>query len=79
MLFTRLGMIAAWIVMIYGVGFLGLGLYVAFGPRTADFDASKYLGTLTSGQAMDQGAVLILCAIALGVLAEISRSVRSRP
>ena len=77
MFFTWFGTIVAWLALAFGGMRVGLGFYVASNLENPSFDASRYLSG-TSGQAIDQGIYVILFAIALGTLTEISRSVRAR-
>ena len=76
MFFTKIGRIAAWLAFIGGVLRIGMGVLLAqstaHDPAAA---ARRYLGTQTTGEAIDQGLVVLVIAIALGILTEISRSV----
>ena len=81
MFFTRLGRVIAWIVLLMGVARASTGFYVASLDNalvrvkaTAD-----YLGSGTSGQAVDKGLMAILVAIALGIQAEIGTAIHRRP
>jgi ABC-type amino acid transport system permease subunit len=78
MFFTWVGTIAAWVALVFGALRIATGLYVAFNRNTPDFEPSRYLGSGTSGHAIDQGIMVILFAIALGTLTEISRSIRRK-
>lgn len=78
MFFTALGTIAAWFGFVMAAGRIGLAMYILFGiPNAEDarFWASRYLGQ-PPANAIDQAAIVAACAIALGILVEISRSVR---
>lgn len=77
MVFTRLGTVFAWIALVVGVARLATGLIVAFNLQVPGFDASRYLGSDTSGRAIDQGIMVLLIAVALGTLTEIGRSLRN--
>lgn len=77
MFFTTLGAIAAWIALILAAGRAGIAIYI-FGMSDAEQArawAARYLGQ-PPGQAIDQAAVVALCAVALGILVEISRALR---
>jgi hypothetical protein len=75
MIFTRLGMGAAWLALVFGVMRIGVGPFVASSDNPEAL-APRYLGSSTSGQAIDHGIYVILFAVALGTLVEISRSLR---
>lgn len=72
MFFTKAGRIVAWLAFGLGVIRFVMGYAVALsGDQSL---APEYLGTKTSGQAIDQGQWAILLGIGLGILTEISRS-----
>ena len=73
--FTRLGTVAAWLALALGAMRIVAGIIVASSDNP-EILGPRYLGSSTSGQAIDQGIMVLLFAIALGMLAEISRSVR---
>lgn len=75
MFFTKLGTIVAWMAFVLGVFRVATGFVVASNLDTAGFDAARYIGSSTSGRAIDQGLMMIAFAIGLGILAEISRRV----
>lgn len=77
MFFTLLGTVRAWLALVLGTMRLVPGLVVAW-SETPPPALVKLLGSGTSGQAIDQGLVVLLVAVALGTLTEISRSVRRR-
>jgi hypothetical protein len=74
MFFTKLGKIAAGIVFVYGLLILLMGIGVATGV-IVEPEPGRYLGSHTSGEAIDEGIFRILFSIGLGILAEISMSV----
>lgn len=81
MFFTRVGKIVAHLIFWLGLLRVTIGFFVAFG--TADMESnriatSRYLGAGTSGEAINEGIIAILLAVALGVLCEIS-SKRAKP
>ena len=80
MLFTRLGWIAAWILLVSGVASFAIGLIVASiaDEQQRALATQRYLGTGTSGDAIEQGLLGVGLAIALGMLCEISRNISSR-
>lgn len=75
--FTKLGRIAAVLVFIFGLLSLLMGLGVATGI-IVEPEPGHYLGSRTSGEAIDQGIYRILFAIALGILTEISQSIAGK-
>lgn len=80
MVFTRLGTIAAWLALIMAAGRIGIAIYITFGisiTEEARAWAGRYLGQ-SPAQAIDHAAIVAACAIALGVLVEISRAARGR-
>lgn len=79
MFFTRLGTLVAWLALLLAVARIGVAVFILWGTRDAEVAASwtaRYLGTKSTGQAIDQAGTVIAFAIILGILTEISRSVR---
>lgn len=75
MFFTRVGTAIAWLGLVLGVLRIALGLFAGSNLDTPGFNPVRYLGSATPGQAIDQGTIVIVVAVALGVLAEIGRSI----
>ena len=75
MLFTVLGRAAATLILLFGIFRIVAGVTVAMSndPMAA---AARYLGSSTSGQAIDSGIEMIFYALVLGTLAEISRNLK---
>ncbi len=76
--FTKLARIIA-VIMLFACTFrLVLGFYVASidDPVERAAVAARYLGRFTSGEAIDRGFYGLILAVALGVLVEISSSLR---
>lgn len=79
MIFLWLGSIIAWLSLIVGAVRFGAGLYIV-SIENAEVRASlanRYLGSveaLTEG--FDQGLLLFVFGVVLGVLVEIARSLR---
>lgn len=71
-------MIFAWLALILGASRLAMGIFVAFKIYPSEFEPSRYLGSTTSGEAINQGLLVILIAVSLGILVEISRAIRER-
>lgn len=80
-MFLWLGNLVAWISLILGVGRAGVGFYVGSldqgSERTAA--AARYLGSASSGQAVQEGIFLFGFGVVLGVLVRIGRSRAQRP
>jgi len=77
MLFTRLTRAVAVIGLVLGTFRALLGLAIAtgyIGPYEAAL--ARYTAASSSGEVIDKGLIMILLAIVLGTLAEISFSVR---
>ncbi|MBD9541732.1 hypothetical protein IB276_20005 [Ensifer sp. ENS04] len=81
MFFTRIGKIIAHLIFWLGLLRVAIGFFVAFGAADMESNriaASRYLGAVTSGEAINEGMIGVLLAVALGVLCEIS-SQRAKP
>ncbi|WP_152565846.1 hypothetical protein [Devosia riboflavina] len=69
---------AAWLALLMATGRIGISVYIITSVPNADEArawAARYLGQAPA-QAIDQAAMVAACAIALGILVEISRAVR---
>lgn len=75
MFFPNLAHILAVLALVFGVFRLSIGFYVAsIEPIEAREAArARYIGSRSTGQAIDQGMYVILFATALGTLAAIAR------
>ncbi|MCA8881027.1 MAG: hypothetical protein KDA73_13965 [Rhodobacteraceae bacterium] len=75
MFFTRVGRIVAWLAVIHGAFSVALALFVIWSgdPNLAH----RYLGSGTTGQAINQGTLVLIFGVVVGVLTDISRSVAS--
>jgi hypothetical protein len=81
MFFTRIGMIIAHLVFWFSAFRLGMGFLFAFGAPDMENNriaARRYLGTETTGEAINEATLALVLAVALGVLCEIS-SKRTKP
>lgn len=78
MFFTRVGIVVSWLGLVLGVAHFALGWFIFFNLDTPGFDAARYLGSSNPGRMTNQGLMVIVIALALGILAEISRSVRGK-
>ena len=74
-----IGRIVAWLALIFGVLRIGIGLFVASMDDAASraAAAARYLGSSTSGEAIDQGFKIALFGLVLGILVKIGRAVSS--
>lgn len=74
------GNIVAWLSMALGVLRVAMGFFVASvdDPASRAGAASRYLGSATSGEAIDQGVKLFLFGLVLGILVKIGRSMSAR-
>lgn len=75
MFFVKVARLIAGLALVLGVFRLGIGLYVAsIEPKEAREAArARYIGSKSSGQAIDQGIYVILFAATLGTLTAIAR------
>lgn len=73
MVFTKLGRILAVLAIAFGV--LRIVMAIAVLSSEDPGSAARYLGSKTTGQAIDQGIYTIVFGILVGVLTDISRSV----
>ena len=79
MVFTHLARLVAILALAIGLARVLLGLAIAheyLGPY--DVALARYTTATSSGQVIDRGISIILFALGLGTLAEISFSVRKR-
>ena len=79
MFFTRVGMALAWLAFVFGSLRLAIAVSITWrsdGAEAAAFYSNRYLGTVETGDAINQATLVVGFSIVLGVLTEISRSVR---
>ena len=76
--FVWLGNVVAWLGLIFGGFRLGIGIYIAAQNDAAVRTAMsvRYLGSSSSGEAIDQAIPVIAAAVALGVLVKIASTLR---
>ncbi|WP_333815807.1 hypothetical protein [Tabrizicola sp.] len=76
----KLGGIVAWLALIMGVLRAAIGSFVASidDPASRAAAASRYLGSATSGEAIDQGIKVFLFGLVLGILVKIARSLSEK-
>lgn len=75
-----LGNIVAWLALVLGVLRAAMGFFVASldDPASRAEAASRYLGSATSGEAIDHGIKVFLFGLVLGILVKIGRSMPAR-
>ena len=73
MIFTKLGRILAVLAIAFGVLRIVMAITVLSSEDPGS--AARYLGSKTTGQAIDQGLYTIVFGILVGVMTDISRSV----
>ncbi len=76
MLYTNLGRIVAALTLICGILVFAMGLGVATGV-IVEPEPGRYLGSTSPREAIDRGLLYALFGIILGILTEISRSLRA--
>lgn len=74
MSYTKSGRVVAGILLVIGISAFAIGLSVATGI-IVEPEPGRYLGSKTSGEAIDRGLYYVFIAICLGVLTDISKSV----
>lgn len=76
-MFLPLGFLIAWLALIFGSIRLCVGIFVGSIDNIEERAAltARYLGSDSSGEAIDQSITVIAFGIVLGVLVEIGRSV----
>ena len=77
MFFSHLARIIAWLAFLFGLANLAIGIAIAtgyIGPYEAA--VARYTGAETSGDAIDRSLYVLLFAIALGAIAEMSFNLR---
>lgn len=73
MIFTKLGLAIAWLLVI--LSSFRVAAAFAFAYTTGQATAPRYFGSKTTGEVIEQGLLLLLIGVAMGIVAEISRSV----
>lgn len=76
MFFTKLARVIAWVFVILGGFRAVLAFTIAFTNNQAL--APRYLGSSSTGEAIDKGLLYFLIGVAVGVVADISRSVAAK-
>lgn len=73
-----LGSIVSWLAVALGAMRIAMGYLVA-SQSEAELRvemAARYFGSKTSGEAIDQGIIVFIFGVTLGVLVQIARGVR---
>ena len=74
MFYTKIAKVISVIILFLGIARISMGIIVIT-SETPKLAAARYLGSGTSGEAIDKGLLYILIAITLAVLVEISVAV----
>ncbi|TIL40239.1 hypothetical protein [Mesorhizobium sp.] len=74
MFFTKLGQVIAWLLVIVG----GSQAMLAFAVAFTTGQSPRYFGSKPTGEAIDAGMLYVLIGVAVGIVAEISRSVAAK-
>lgn len=73
-MYTKIVAVVAVLIFIFGVISIIMGLSVTLGILVEP-EPGRYLGSSTSGEAIDQGIYRIIFALVIGMLVKISNSV----
>ncbi|WP_287347168.1 hypothetical protein [Mesorhizobium sp.] len=76
MIFTKLGRVIAWLLVIVGGSQAVLAFAIAF--QTGQSMGPRYFGSKPTGEVIDAGMLYVLIGVAVGMVAEISRSVAAK-
>ncbi len=74
-MFTSIARVVSVLIFLVGLARAAIGLAIASGS-IIEPEPGAYLGNSTTGEAIDRGILYMLIAVFLGVLAEISHSLR---
>ena len=75
MIFVKLGNLLAWTLLILGIVRAGIGWFVAFtftDPTEFAAAQARYIGSGTTGQAVEQGLMWAAIGIVIGLLVRIA-------
>lgn len=73
---VKLGAIVAWILVVYGVLRFSVGFYVAYffvSDEDYVWATKRYIGTASSGEAMDQGVLVFVVGLVIGLIVKIAK------
>jgi hypothetical protein len=79
MFFTRIGTIVAWLLFVVAGFRAGMAFYISVfvaDPKEAEVWAARYLTASDPDRSFSQALPVLGFAVAVGILAEISRAVR---
>lgn len=71
MTFTTMGRVLAYLMIVFGLLGAALGFFVTL-DGTPEV-AARYLGSRSSGEAIERGLMLFALGVVVGVLTDISR------
>ncbi|WP_170482592.1 hypothetical protein [Ruegeria arenilitoris] len=72
----RLGSIIAWVAVIFGFLIIGTGFFVALqfpGVKENLAASARYLATTNSGDAIDQGIIVLIVGFVIGIFVKIAK------
>lgn len=78
MVITKIGSVIAWVLLVLGAFRVTLGFLVAFGADDNEAASRALFAAANTGEAINEGTLAIIAGVALGILAEISKSVAQR-
>lgn len=76
MFFIKIGSVLAWILVVFGLMRVAMGLVIAFGTNADNYAAAtkRYLGSTSSGEAIDRGAMVLVAGVVIGLLVQIAKN-----
>ena len=76
MFFIKSGSVIAWILVAAGSVRLAMGFFVALGFEGDKYIAAskRYLGSTNSGEAIDQGFMLLVAGVVIGLIVKIAKN-----
>ena len=75
-MFLKLGRFISWALIILGSARAFVGFYVAYffeDPAAYEWATARYLGSSTSGEAIDRGLIMIALGVFFGLLVRIAK------
>lgn len=76
-MFVKLGSVIAWLLFGFGALRTLLGFFFAFGTDTMEaneFAARRYLASANTGEAINEGIMLIVAGVAIGLIVQIANN-----
>jgi hypothetical protein len=71
---VKLAEVVAWVIIVFGLFRAATGFFIAsrFSGEDYAFATKRYLGSTTTGEAIDQGLVIFVVGLVIGLLAKIA-------